>query len=783
MDTHQNQLKDGALVKWIQRLIQDLEMFFSSRISLCIRHAKKAILHGAALLCSRIYWVKYRIIALKARHGGIIGSLVLFLLIGTNVYWAPTIQSTLEPYFSTGERLAKLRLLLLTLGGALIGAAAIAFSLIMFAMQVNIERMPHGLFRKLSSDKKLLGSFMCTFLLAIAVAALSLIPTKSWPWLAIAVMGAGWGTTLILIIFLYAYRRALFLINPLRQLDILLDNTCREMRSWDRRARRAVTLLKTLEKTTSKQASSIDNMHDLPRVTFFQFNPRWTDSSRQAILHAISFARRFAEQGDHEVSAAALNVIVGINAAYIDTKGKTFFSTHPFFDNPLVTDAFINETLEHLRQNIRIGLSRGDEQLIEQTFKTFAQLVLVYLKIDYVDKHASKTHAQLATQYLSDAVLSVLPYNMPDVLMEGLRLMGNSAQSFLAYANVNDVITITEKIASVACAGIVNENYRPVTLIGIEQLARLTFTLIQVKSNDIKFAANSIKKNISTVAKLFLNVPDGPLSNIHSTYLAPYYSCSSTQSLQVWLTDLVNVLVEAKEDNEQAQVIIRNIEKWAGGLYQPEKELFLLAIEKKSHFTFDIIHWIAHITKLLLVVSNAPACDDYTRNKLRKHALWLVSVLSWVPDDQETVAFVETFQMTETLFEVAMDAYQRNCIEISKQVHDLLLSWAFKAGKYQIGWAILERSMYGLATLVLAKNDDKECERLKGAILDRLEKEGAPNQEIRDRTARDIRQRAATLYREGHWSSRIENAMIQVNHEKLRSLLEDIANLLSPKME
>ena len=88
--------------------------------------------------------------------------------------------------------------------------------------------------------------------------------------------------------------------------------------------------------------------------------------------------------------------------------------------------------------------------------------------------------------------------------------------------------------------------------------------------------------------------------------------------------------------------------------------------------------------------------------------------------------------------------------------------------------------MYGLATLVLVRADAQESSKLKTAISARLAEENAPNQEIRDRAAREIRRRAATLYREGHWSSRIENAMRQADHEELRSLLEDIANLLSP---
>jgi hypothetical protein len=44
-----------------------------------------------------------------------------------------------------------------------------------------------------------------------------------------------------------------------------------------------------------------------------------------------------------------------------------------------------------------------------------------------------------------------------------------------------------------------------------------------------------------------------------------------------------------------------------------------------------------------------------------------------------------------------------------------------------------------------------------------------------------MRRTAATLYRQAHGFSRIEHAMAQIDHAKVRPLLEEIANLLSPE--
>jgi hypothetical protein len=299
--------------------------------------------------------------------------------------------------------------------------------------------------------------------------------------------------------------------------------------------------------------------------------------------------------------------------------------------------------------------------------------------------------------------------------------------------------------------------------------------------DDIRFAAEKLRGNISIVAKVFLTVPEGPLKSPCSTCLAPYYSATTNQGFLARLTELVNALAGAKPDDEVAQRTIQRIEYWADGVYRDQKELFLLAIDKKSQFTFDLIYWIAIVSKSLLALSNAPACPEYVVDELKKHARWLIYVFSWIPDDKDSTSFAENYQVTETLFESAMDAHCRKCPEFAVDVKKLLLAWAFKAGKHESGWHVLERSLYALATLALLAGDDGVCEPLKRDITQRLAEPGAPDKEIRDRAARNIRRRAATLSREEHGYSRIDTEMNGIDHQKLRPLLENLANILSPE--
>lgn len=751
-------------------------MFRQKSFAKIARRVKKSIQRQVARRWLYVYRANYWLSLWKRRYGKILFVIVFLLILLASYYASPTLQFVLESHYATEREIERLRSLILNVGGALIGAAAIVTSLVLFAMQVNIERMPHGLFRQLSADSKLLGAFALAFLLAIGIAILSTIVSSDW--LAYVVLTVLWSLVFILISFMYAYRRALFLINPLRQLEILLYTTRSELRVWARRAQRATHLLEQEESTEGATPTPSGPTHDLARMEFFKISDNGT---KRALQHAISFTRRYAEQGDHEVSEMALNTVIAVNAAYIQSKGRTFFANNPYLENPLFNDSVINDTLEHLRQNMQIGLARRDEQQIKQTLKAMAALVQVYLGIDYSNSDAEKSHAQLAAVYLTSAVQAAEPHDMADVLLEGQRLMGQCAQCILKHRKPNDIVLLSESIALIACTGCVKEKYRPVTMEGMTQLANLSFSLLCSRSCDIRFAANKVRQDAASVARLFLNTPDRPL-NIHSTCLGPYYSSTSMQSLRFRLMQLVEYILHAQADDVKAQSVIRNIEGWASGLYSTDKELLLGAIKAKSHFTFEMIDWILGVTEMLLVVSNANACERRSKKQLREHSRQLIAVLAWIPDDKETVQFVENFQLTEKFFEAAMDARNRDCEDIAKEIAKYLLSWAFKGGKYINGWNILERGLCASAVIALA-GQDGDVGALKTNILSRIQADWSPERKVLNYAAKRIWERADSLPAWECSLSSIERGILKADHRALASLLKELAAMLLPANE
>ncbi len=755
------------IVHWVKKKHKSIAITIKVKESLLLWYAKG---------WQRVYFLKNWFFNVKLNYGGRLGLLFLIVLIVTSTIFIPALQSYFEPYFSEPGRLDSIRALFLTLGGALIGATAIAFSLIMFAMQVNVERMPHGLFRKFSSDVKLLGAFAATFFLAANITGLSLIPDKSW--VAGAAIATVWCSMLIILLFVLAYRRALVLISPTMQLGLVVADTKKNFKIWDKAVKRTTPIFRENAKN-EKDDEEIRRKYDMDRVTYFQLHPNWTAPAEQAISYCITFSRRYAEQGDHEVSRVALNGIVAINALYIKTKGKTFFSNNYFIDNPLASDSFLMNTLEHLRQNVQVGISRHDEQFIEQNLKSLLQLTQLYLSIEYDDVRAVRSHAHLVSGYLTNAVESILPHDMADVLIEGVTLLGNAARLIVLHDKPEYTATISGKIALIACTGTVNKNYQPVTQVAVKQLANLTFELLRSKSSEVRYAIKEVRDDIKMVAEMYLKIPDTPLTSIHSTSLAPYYSGTSNDTLMSWLTELTNALSKAESNDEAAQCVIGHIAEWADELYRTEKELLLQAIEKRSQLTFDLVHWIVHITKLLLAVSCADVCGDHHRDKLRRSAHWLIHVLSWIPDNEKTIKYIETYRIADNIFESSVDAHKRGCDTEALAIRNLLLSWTCKVGKYQTGWASLEKSCCGLAclNLILELSDEK----LFTDIDTYLSNEDAPSFDIRSRTASGLHAEA-DKYRSGYAHDDIGMAMTYVDQVRLRVLLHGIADHLCPEI-
>ena len=611
-------------------------------------------------------------------------------------YWNPIlIEIGLNNYDSY-------RTALQVLGGGLISATTISFALVMFTMQINVDKMPYGLFRKFGSDIKLFGAYLISFLLAIFVILLSLAPEHL---IIMAGLTSFWMTIVIFLLFLFAYKRALLLINPAFQLKLLAKKEKNILQNWGKIAERIFP-------SSKDQSDKQDNCqveYDLERLKFFQTNVRWTESLKLAIRYTISYSRRYAKVNDHEVSSIALGTLVDFNISYIQVKGKTFISGSSFMENPLSTDDIFINTLEHLRENIQIGLLQKDEQLIKLTLKTISRLISLYIKIQYSEKYANKIDAHLAVSYLKAEIESVVSHKMIDVLMYGVKLLRDNAAEIMYVEDPDKIILIIETISKLAVHGISSREFYPLTESCIEALSDLTIYLLTSPKNNTQNAFIKIRESITALVGFSMLIKEPSFSQNHHNLFSKYYTIFTHNSLHYLITELANNIITNENINaDEIKSTIGNFCLWADRLYQSEREVFQTVMKHKSSLTFDIINWIADVTEILLAIAGSEGCDNHESVQLQKHALWLISSFSFIPDDQEAIDLLEKYNMTEVIFESAYKVLDRNYKDIANDIRKILIDWVFKAAKYECNHQPLGYGMLGATCLAIRFGDQDE---------------------------------------------------------------------------
>jgi len=703
----------------------------------------------------------------------------LFLLGIVGYAMSPMLQDFLAAYFSQGLAIENLRGLILGAGTALIGASVIISSFVLYAIQVNIERMPHKMFRQFSQDIWLLGILTLAICTAIALSSLSAFLDEDN--MALLLVAAVWLVFSLFMLYWHAYRRALVLVSPREQLGILAQDNSKELRRWDKQSNRAE--LRIRYKHSGDGAEHGDHDLDQKRVDFFSANSHWTDGTRLRINHAMSYARRYAEQGDYEVSQAALETAVALNHAYIKMRGRTFYGNYPFVINARAVDCVINDTLEFMRQNIQAGIIRFDEQQIEQTLRSLLSLVKEYVNIDYSLCLISKKDARIAYAYLSRAVNDLMPHGMANVLCLGQQLMGQSARFFIEHSDFEHIDEISDSISTISIRGCEEMKYYSVTREGIEQLSDLMYTLICMETDEhyhgVCLSIERISRDIARVTKKFLTVSDDSNHEDFRPFYGSYYSPTPIGSFVSQLNGLSFKISMTPQGDSSAIQIIRNIEIWARHL-DHMSDLLPDAVKVQSNFTSDLFLWIIKVSLELSGISNSKHCSREVKGNLRKHACRLISAFGSIPMKGESVKFSERFHLTENLFEAARRLNKISCRDVSAKIEIFLVSWSLEGGKQPSTNGLLAKVLCALAVLAVDGGAD-HISNFKSTIIPKLTGERAPSSDLCGMAVREIRELALKPHHQTDWSPVIGNAIANLsNQEDFLNLMDEILAALLP---
>lgn len=695
--------------------------------------------------------------------------IVAILMFAADLAYIP-----LQSYLLDEKFIDTLRATALQLGASLLGATAIVASLVLFAMQVNVERLPHGLFRRLSADKRLLTSFAVSFVASILVACLPLItPIERTSWaIAVAILL----TLAVLRLFLAAYRRSLKLINPVEQLRIVLADANAALNAWSNQADWAVAALPppAAERTPNPL---MDSTLDTRRAAFMLQNDWGGVVVRRSIDHCISVTARSALQGDYQVADSALAAIFNINTTYIQAKGKTFFAENGFMEMPLAVDSVIDHSLEQLKRQFRFAVGRRDEEHVNMLLKAYGALAILYSEIDYGRPEADPWHAHLAIGYLKSDIRSTIPQNLPDSLMQGVRVLGRCATVLLNRGTANEIVSIVDELRPIAAAMTLREDHRPVAVTASEQLAEMTYQMINTGVWDPGYAFEEIGATVKMVATVAIDQPNSGFKSVPSYVLAPYVSYQET-SLCSRLSQLTNVLLDHPADDEKAKKCVANLHEWAKRTQPMAKDILILAIEKRSKFTFDILHWIGNVVEVLLASATAPVAHEHFGSELREQAGRWALALSSIPNDAESIDCASTWSATSVMFDIAGAARKWKSEEVFEATQRTLLRWALRPGRRENTWYDVEEAILATIAVALKSPIDSDGVKFTARLQTALQSEQLPAAELLESVATRIRLSSDDYDKDRRRMKKWDHILRSFDPAMRRDVLINVANLL-----
>lgn len=693
-------------------------------------------------------------------------------IIAAAVVGSALVTSQFSPqveFLGKSDHLPELQQVFVALGGALVGATAIAFSLIMFAMQINVDRMPYGLFRRFSFDGRLLLSFVGTFLLGIFIAALSL--NSNVKFIGTSLLLAAWSMVVVLILFVSAYRRALSLISPYEQLRIIEESARASLDSWGKRIRRIAP--------SHTGLSPFDEAgRSLWRLdTLFDNHPEWTDKAVQAIEYVFAYAKRFAERGDHEVASSSLAALIRINGHYIENRGATFTYSNTNHDILKTDDRVFNLTLEQLSQAANSGFARGDARQVEDVFRTFEELTCCQLRIQYLSSGAMYSYAQITAGYLANSVAKAATFDMPDALIVGLRCLSTVAQLLAQGGQAHSMLPLLDKFFAAVVLNIGDMNRVTVALAGVDELSTLTLFLICTGSHaGRRPAIEDVRSKLFEIAHLAVEcLPDTAERVNHKTVLDPYFS--SFGPLIRNLRQVAWNLSAGHVDDATAAPIVAEMKTWARGLGEAAKTLMEVAVRKKSSLISPLLRWVESIFEILLEVSKCRACERYQRVELLEAASSLIATITIVLPDRDTFVQVQT-QPVDGLFRICALSGTMGCAEVSAPAYAGILEWLVTVGSIDTFWNPLEYCAVVLAAV--CSIDIVPLSRLTADLRNQLARNDAPSATLRSKAAAALRRRI------NETDSLFKNVYV-VEHElrkdhavTLKIAIGEIADMLSP---
>ncbi|CAH6907736.1 conserved membrane hypothetical protein [Vibrio chagasii] len=538
---------------------------------------------------------------------------------------------------------AQVSSLLLTIGGALIGFTAIVFTMLLFSLQTNIQRLRYLDFHKFSTDKNIFIQLLSCFLIAITIAGSSLVKNQNIQGQTLVI--AVWLILLFIVLLYQSYKRALILVSPIEQINLILSYSSKQHNKWDKAIQRALVVNRFSESAPLQEQTDIDSL----RYAYVSAYPEQKQVPNNAVDSLCVMAKTYADLNDINITKTSLNSIIQITRQYIEFRKNTFIDTGPFVATDMSSELVFNNTFEQLRQLSAIAIASENEQLIGFITETLAGLATLFAQFNHIRNFQLQHQTTLAIQYLKSHIELSMQLNNTDLMFNDAKVIGELGLNLIKTKSTANLEIVDTLLFNYGQHSLVKKDPAVIGAV-MDQYSRLTLFLLFSES-DIKMICERITNNIKELGKLNLVIKK--IQWLDLGFLSGYYGCNPT-SLMGLLFEQVNGLDISNVEHQKIKLrLISNVLVWLDTSYQNRLEQFEFD-QKNGCPTFQALTaWTISMSKVLENLIHSLE-DDRLRSNCYRTIEKELNLLFFLMDDEVVYRNVEIFHHIDEIFSVLM---------------------------------------------------------------------------------------------------------------------------------
>jgi hypothetical protein len=606
--------------------------------------------------------------------------------------------------------------LVLNIGTAFIGSSVIAMSFIVFAMQINIERLPYKLFCHFSKDKKFFRTFIALLYATIFLSVLSIfLDHASKIFIIIFLVVIVICIICIPFFFWHLYLRSLDLINPIKQLNILESAQDAKIQEWANCISQKMDLF-----NKSTEISSKDYM-----ISVMGEYVDFISSIVQMVEGLIALAKHNARHGDYDLVSKALAVIVKINSSYLQIKNNLCHKYH------------CSDLMQMEGKGIFFYIRNAIDQYTEEAIadnSSKAEIVPLLSSLAELMKACSiiepfkyrRNYIFLLYGDFDRAVKALENKGRWDLVGESQNFLGEAVKIFTQMECFFQTLIACQSMVSVAERA--RKNQRPIVVwyVLVELSSIMTVLLKyqgQIDENDHDKAYSVVIIDtgmlIDKLATLLLDEESSllffPLTS--DSTLKPLYYCIDSTNPNCFIGTLHNIakMFCASENQKQSSLFERNITLFAHSLTQSNAFLkkaiqYPRHVLLKTYLAHEIIQWILTVVTILFNVYQKSTYQPRI-DVLKKASMLLLSLLEALPDNEDTNTNCFNETLSGLLFNLIHQAKQYQDQNILRILEKIFLDWTFRDKGFEENkkWLIGLAAIFFDANSVSLQNLKNRC--------------------------------------------------------------------------